>query len=248
MNTTTDAPYGTYVSATTGRRMDRLIPENLAEEIATLFESIGQRDGITMFSPQTRQDRPYSECLDKDGRYTPPPPKYLLYPEIADKVEGLPKLWTVDVNHILGRRMKERDRAAHITAFSAIENEAIREYALSLIDTRGVKAQPEYVDLTRTLRPNMGRTYEPVGDCGAVLKAKESVSLVYEQQAYADIILTAIPYEITGTFDRDTAARNLQRLGDAMRTHNGLAGSGCTYRFIIHDGFVVMETRVSISD
>lgn len=87
---------------------------------------------------------------------------------------------------------------------------------------------------------------------GYTLLVKEAVSVSYVQDAYADLHTTLIPVKVSEPTDIAAARRNLGKIADKIRTHNGWAGSGSSYslELVVEDDgvYVRMSTRASISD
>lgn len=110
--------------------------------------------------------------------------------------------------------------------------------------------------LNRVTNPYGGKTtadapYNPEPS-GYKLLLDKAVAVSSTQEAYADMFTDLIPVEIVGPTDRDAALRNLSAIARKLQTHNGLAGSGCTFGFTLSENddgcYVVMGTRSSISD
>ena len=80
----------------------------------------------------------------------------------------------------------------------------------------------------------------------------KAVAVSYSQEAYADMFTSLIPVEVIQPTDTAAAKRNLSAIARKLQTHNGWAGSGCTFGFTLteeEDGcYVVMSVRSSISD
>lgn len=110
--------------------------------------------------------------------------------------------------------------------------------------------------LNRVTNPYGGKTtadapYNPEPS-GYKLLLDKAVAVSSTQEAYADMFTDLIPVEIVGPTDRDAALRNLSAIARKLQTHNGFAGSGCTFGFTLSENddgcYVVMGTRSSISD
>lgn len=167
--------------------------------------------------------------------------------EMFALVDGLPQGWRSDVYAELSRRsaaVHAANVAAQVEAFNTTP--AIKAFLRVEQGSRGFHAPK--------LTPMKGstvRNYSPVKGCNARLKLSQAVSFRYTQESYADHSQTAVPVE--GNPNSEACRVNLSRLCEAWRTHNGFAGSGCTYTASIHGNdsegwFVVFDCRASISD
>lgn len=203
---------------------------------------------------------PYSTDWDKENNKTGPA-SYLRVPALAEAVANFPQWWTLDVSHVLDERRAAK-RIANIRAsYEAVEHAAIREYLLNRIDSTDarylraaeVRDESELCKLASAPDPtNKKPAYQPNPGCKARLKLKQAVMFYYEQASYADHSRYAVPVEFEGTPDPAACAANLGKFCAALRTHNGFAGSGCTWtaELITNStgSFVVMDCRASISD
>ena len=110
--------------------------------------------------------------------------------------------------------------------------------------------------LNKVTNPYGGKTtadapYKPE-QSGYKLLLDKAVAVSYSQEAYADMFTSLIPVEVIQPTDTAAAKRNLSAIARKLQTHNGWAGSGCTFGFTLteeEDGcYVVMSVRSSISD
>lgn len=231
-----------------GKPRDSVIGRALAEELADLFTAAGINSPFSKESGRT-----------VDGRYESGPASWSKVPAIAAKVAGLPAYWDLDVAFVLGKRREAQALAARVATYEAVENATIRAFLLSL-DPNGlgmVKAEP--IDLTWMIalsrRDNMANgkpVYQPEPGCKASMKLSAAVHYNYTQEAYADHSRYAVPVELDAAAELTICKRNLQAFCRALRTHNGLAGSGSEWSADLHVGddgaFVIFDCRASISD
>jgi len=167
-------------------------------------------------------------------------------------VDGLPKRWESDVYYIGVERSRAKLKAQEEAAVESYAGPAVIKRALQamLADKPRCFKPPEVVDMSG-LKPLKDRKYKPAGGCGAKLKLKEAVSYGYSQESYADHSYYLIPVE--GEIgDASVCRSNLHQWCEAIRTHNGFAGSGSTFSaelVIEPDGaYVKLDIRASISD
>lgn len=223
-----------------------VVTREQADHIADLFES----EGID--SPFASE---WNGPKDANGR---PEMTYLSRPAITSAVQGFDSMWTCDVHHVLSERRKAKHFEEIRAAQGAVANAAIRAYLLALDPVHYLRA-PEVRDLSDlaqlAMRGNLGNgkpVYQPEPGCKARLKLKEAVSFWYEQASYADHSRYAVPVELAPDADMTVCRRNLGRFMASLRTHNGYAGSGCTWSAELitteAGAFVVMDCRASISD
>jgi len=182
----------------------------------------------------------------------PLPNAYHACPKFAAAVDGLPHGWYSDVSYVIDERKKSEWLAANVAAVEAWAGPApMKRRIMSAVACRGFR-KPEAVraDLSG-LKPVYGRSYTPAGGCDAKLKLKESVLVSYEQNSYSDDLLYLIPVE-GDLGDAAICRSNLGLWCQAIRTHNGMAGSGCSYTTCLvvePDGsYVELHCRSSISD
>lgn len=94
--------------------------------------------------------------------------------------------------------------------------------------------------------------YNPEPGCKALLRLREAVHVTWWHDSYADMAVYAVPVDILAGADLDVCRRNLSRFASALRTHTGLAGSGCTYEAALVQNeagaLVVLTQRASIPD
>lgn len=177
----------------------------------------------------------------------------------------LPEHWMTDVHDILSQR-----RAAALSAevedfIRSSAPEALRDFLLT--NRRVLCHRPKPADLRDlaklaaqdlTQEGTQGRrygkpAYQPEPGCNLRLKLREAWSYDYEQASYADHSRYIVPVEVQGEIgDRAVCNRNLRAFCQALRTHNGFAGSGDTWNaeLIERDGtfLVILDCRSSISD
>jgi hypothetical protein len=223
-----------------------VITREQAETIADLFTAKGIESPFRSVSPMRKHD---------DGRYVM---AYEEHPELVEAVADLPSPWDLDVAHILEARRKAKALEELRAAQARVEHAAIRAYLLAQPASQYLRT-PEVRDLSEmaklATRGDLGNgkpVYSPLPGCKARLKLKEAVTFWYEQASYADHTRYAIPVEMEAGADVGVCRANLGRFCSALRTHNGFAGSGCTWtaELIVEPAgaFVVMDCRASISD
>jgi hypothetical protein len=173
--------------------------------------------------------------------------------ELSAMCATLPSAWTCDVSYILNERAANRRWAATAAQVEAIGHAGIRAFIASRVAKRergyGDAGKPS--DLTGLAKGAKDR-YKPQAGCAAVLKFSQAVLVYYTQETYADMSAYAIPCELPADADRAICQRNLNAFCQAIKTHNGFAGSGSTYDASIVDqpggAFVLLTARASISD
>lgn len=149
-------------------------------------------------------------------------------------------------------------RLTHVKAMNAIDEiettDKIKSYLRNQHKEkrRGI-ADPEKTDLsswakTASRKMATNTPYQPEPGCKAKLKLKDAVMVSSSQEAYADYTTYAVPFVVEEGADMEVCERNLGRFCRALKTHNGFAGSGCTYDAHLEDGFAVITQRASISD
>lgn len=232
-----------------------VITQVTASRIADVFESkgispfgcqYGTKAGLSWHHEMNNPS--IAECYIGMGKFET---RHEARPEYYDAevfalVDGLPHGWRHDVYDEMSRRASEiREANIAATVEGIPTTDAIRAFLRSQIGTRGFH-EPKRQSAKRT-----ARGYNPVPGCNARLRLSEAVSFRYTQESYADHSQFAVPVE--GNPNSEACRTNLSRLCEAWRTHNGFAGSGCTYTASIHgseaDGwFVVFDCRASISD
>lgn len=173
-------------------------------------------------------------------------------PKVFAMADGLPRGWESDVYAVKSERMKAAAEAKLVEAYSSFEAPpAIKAALSSILDERprGIKA-PERSDLSG-LKPVRGREYKPAGGCGAKLKLKEAIHYCYSQESYSDDSRYLIPVE-GEVGDPSVCRSNLGKWCEAIRSHNGFAGSGSSYsaELVVSDlgAYVVLYQRASICD
>ena len=176
--------------------------------------------------------------------------RYHYSPEQFALVDGLPNGWVIDVRQVLDERARAAHAAAMLDAAAHFDTTpAIRARLIAEAGGRYFRA-PEVRDLSRLLQPV--RAYPaPSGACTARLQLRAAVSYAYEQASYADHSRYLIP--VAGAIGDLAACRqNLASWAEAIRTHTGMAGSGCSYSatlVVTDDGaYVHLDQRASISD
>lgn len=159
----------------------------------------------------------------------------------------LPEGWESPVHRLLAQRALDALGQVADAAFAALP-ENVRAAATRRRRLRHRK--PELVNLS-SLRPVSGRAYKPEPGCTMRLKLAEAVCYDYEQASYADHSRYVIPVE-GEPGDPAACARNLGRFCEAIRTHNGMAGSGASWTMALEQepgGWVVVaDCRASIAD
>jgi len=183
----------------------------------------------------------------------------------------LPDGWCLKVSNLFS----ERARAAFdakVDAEIALLPPALR---LAIEKSRHGKQSPKPADLSDLVKTAMtdrrypsetGREnrdgsrmligpspYQPKPGCNLRMKLKQAVQFEYQQASYADHTRYVIPVEAKGEVgDLNVCRQNLRDFCEALRTHTGLAGSGCTWSAELvetAEGLVVMlDCRASICD
>lgn len=136
----------------------------------------------------------------------------------------------------------------------------IRAHMVKHARERGA-CTPRRVDLTAALKGAVEKTrdawgkpflpYKPEpGACGIKLQPQLTVEVSHTQEAYSDDSVVAVPYVVTEGKPADVVVftRNVNALVWRRNSHNGMAGSGCTYSASVHPGFVLVYCRASIAD
>jgi hypothetical protein len=229
-------------------------PREICERIANDIEALGF-------------DHAFSHRYYSDGRTSTP---------IIDELDlakygTLPSRWQLDVQEVLTERSKAKHREKLRVAVEEVATtEPIKNFLRLLWakEERGFVA-PRVTDLTdlgklaardetrevdhHGKKMRLGKpAYTPKEGCKAKLKLKEAVCFSYRQEAYADHTGYAVPVEIEAGADHAVCRENLRLFCDALRTHNGFAGSGCTWEaelVVNEDGaYVVFDCRASIPD
>ncbi len=167
----------------------------------------------------------------------------------------LPEGWRCAVHDILARR-RVAELEAEADALIEKLPEALRIVAQSRRRLRSFR--PKAADLRDlwTMNNRHGKRVNTVykGDprCTLRLKLSDAVQIDYEQASYADHSRFVIPVEGERPTDLSSCIANLNRFCDAIRTHNGFAGSGSSWTMELVDtpaGLVVYaDCRASISD
>lgn len=187
-------------------------------------------------------------------------------PETYAVCRELPDSWELDVSQVQGERAQAAYNAKRRATYEA-QKEPIRSFLLAELDAGNDRymrdAEPrDLTDLAKTARQDRRQTlevrgkktlvgpmpYAPESGCSAKLHLKDAVCYAYEQASYADHSRYAVPVTIEAGADPVVCRRNLGRFMEALRTHNGYAGSGCTWSAELRDGFVLLDCRASISD
>lgn len=243
-----------YSSYYTRERTTSRITRELAETIADMAPS-----GVGMLDWERARDlrrlgfnNTDSEYLYQRGVTTYTPNVYRRHYDAAlfALTDGLPMHWWCDVSQVQNERA---DTAAQLRLQLAIDDfEApapIKRHLRESFDRqeRGLRA-PELRDLTG-LKPV--RPYTPRGGCGARLMLSKSILYRLSQESYADHTGYLVPVE-GEILDADICRSNLAGWCEAIRTHNGFAGSGSSWTatlVIDPDGaYVELDARHSISD
>jgi hypothetical protein len=175
--------------------------------------------------------------------------------EVTSLVEGLNGRWKSDVYHICNELAAEERNVKRRQSYEAVQHAGIREYLLQNFNARGMK-NAEAHDLSNlaaqaAVKTSTSPAYKPVGDSKARLILKDAICFGYSQESYADHSYFAVSVRAEDEYDMTVMRQNLAHFCAALRTHNGLAGSGCTWSASLYEGehpFVVFNCRVSISD
>lgn len=179
-----------------------------------------------------------------------PPPKARHYDPVAFALtDGLPDFWSLDVWAVLSERAAAKHKESLAASIAAVANRPIRERLMAmLLAGREHMVKAERRDLSE-LRPV--RSFTAKGGCTARMKLGQAVIYAYEQASYADHSRYLIPVE-GEVGDLGVCQSNLHAWCEAIRSHNGMAGSGCTYSALLvvtPDGaYVELDCRASISD
>lgn len=244
-------PGGRVPRSKISREMAELLVDLGFDELQRIDYSVEQRlkkaFGVDGFGRSIHNDR-YSGKSAHDYGLS----RYHFDKHAFAMVDGLPAHWWCDVYQVSSWRAqakREAELAAAVDAFDApapIKRRIVAEHQAKL---RGFRA-PKVVDLSG-MKPLPGRKYEPEGGCGAKLKLKSAVSIAHSHESYSDDSVYLIP--VVGEIgDGGACQRNLGRWCEAIRSHNGFAGSGCSYSAELvaePDGaYVVLRQRASICD
>lgn len=229
-------------------------PRDVCERIANDIEALGF-------------DHAFSHRYYSDGRASTP---------IIDELDlakygTLPSRWQLDVQEVLTERSRLKHRMKISDAIDALPTTAPIKRLLRACyaaEQRGLQ-EPKIVDqsslgqlavrdlteevVVRGKKTRIGKpAYQPKEGCKAKLKLKEAVRYIYTQEAYADHTLYAVPVEIESGANLDVCRENLRAFCWSICTHNGFAGSGCTWEaeLVVDDdgAFVIFNCRASISD
>jgi hypothetical protein len=230
-----------YLSNHDCKPRESVIDLEAAEKLADLFDKHDLRPHATKLRSSTKEN---------DWRGVP---KYVDYPDIMEVVEALDcdHTWRLDVSHLLEERRRERRNRKIQESFAAVDHAGIAAYLMAHESTvRGLKVA-EVKDLSYLTDLARGK-YRPDPNCRAKLCLSRAVHYAYEQAPYADYNYYAVPAEVAGGASLTACRRNLQAFCDAIKTHNGFAGSGAHWSASIETRngqyFVVLISRASISD
>jgi hypothetical protein len=191
---------------------------------------------------------------------------------IADNFElaGIKSVWSQDVKDRFSFDYDTLVAVSHELHLRSVRkawqefncHPAVKEYALTFITTRGVKAPENFSFVTglqnaaKSTRDQYGKArkaFVPEGGCPLKLHAVGAVRFTYTQESYADHSTSLVPI-IGEATDEQLAIcrRNLSALVRRMDSHTGMAGSGCNYTASVvkvEAGYVaVIECRSSIAD
>ena len=219
-----------------------VISAELATELADVIVAMGY-------------DSPYSTMWDMpkdtEGNFR----KVADLPVFADR--NLPNFWALDVSEVLTARAAAARKAKLAAGIEAVETtDAIRAHlrAVFAAGERGFEMPKRYsLTYLRSLaasaegRSHYRKNYRAAGTPTLALKLGEAVQYSYSQEAYADYVRYAVPFE-GSVADAVQAKANLRDFCEAITTHTGWAGSGSNWEADLQDGFVVLTERASISD
>lgn len=175
-------------------------------------------------------------------------------------MSDLPNSWHLDVATVMQERSIAKLQAETRLAILNLDTtEGIREYLLADFDRNPHWQHPVRFDFSGIVervkritdqwhKPRPAWKTDP--NCTCRLKLKEAVRARSEQQAYADVTMSLIPYqgEIT---DKNAARGRLSEFFRRADTHTGWAGSGVNYSVVDIDTerkFVIISCRASIAD
>lgn len=167
----------------------------------------------------------------------------------------LPEGWRAAVHDLLARRRLAQLEAQADTAIEQLP-EALRIVTLSQRRCRSYSPTAADLRYLWTMNNRHGNRVNNVykGDprCTLRLKLSNAVQIDYEQASYADHLRFVIPVEGECPTDLSSCVANLAHFCDAIRTHNGFAGSGSSWTMELINtpaGLVVYaDCRASISD
>ena len=169
--------------------------------------------------------------------------------------DDLPKGWRLAVANILNSRHIAKLEADSAELFGKLP-EPLRTVAL--MHRRNLTFMPQSNDLSYLLSlrnrngDRVSSVYKPDPRCTLRMKLSQAVRIDYEEASYATHSRYVIPVEGERPADLEPCRGNLTGFCEAIRTHDGFAGSGCSWTMSLIDtgnGFVVYaDCRASISD
>lgn len=229
------------------------------DQLADLFQEAGINSPFSV----SYEDRIAWAKANPDAE-VPPYNHFREHARLGLDESRLPKGWETAVHDALGRR-----RLAATAAKVEEKVKCIPEPIQTFIreNRRSTTFEPKKRDLSDLAKlatqdrrwkgsddKLYGPTpYKPEAGCNLRLLLKEAYCYDTEQAAYADHQRYVVPVRVDGEpGDLETCRRNLRAFMESLRTHNGMAGSGCNWEAQLHameDGFVVhLGCRASIMD
>lgn len=167
---------------------------------------------------------------------------------ITDRVVTYDDLCNID------REIAAQKREKAIAAIDTTP--VVKSYLHEIVRERG-SVTPEPVDYTEFFKRAIAAKHnafgkavpayapEPVKGRIKMFPAK-ALRIRYSQESYSDDSAVLIPF--AGEGDLAAFARNVSTLVRRANSHTGFAGSGATFEASVHDGFVIVSCRSSISD
>jgi len=244
----------TYVCKWDHKKVETSIPAEVILHLANLFEGSG------IDSTFAKVDADYS--IPYDSRAD----KYTIYDSIvgylADNVHCLGDdayHWQAAVNNELFTRAAARYLDSIRASITAHSNKALQAYLLPKVgEDRYMRVLDpsdlrDLVKLSQVGRStNHGKPYQPITGSGLSARFRDAVCYAYEQASYADHSRYIVPMDVVGPVNLEVSRKNLNNFLWSLKTHNGFAGSGCTWSGSLfeHDGqyIMVLDCRASISD
>jgi hypothetical protein len=154
-------------------------------------------------------------------------------------------------------------RVRCLAAVDALDaTEFVKAHARQHVQVATHPIEPKMTDLRSLTALAYGRghakpggvpNYVPDPACASMLHLSRAIHTATSQETYANYTTYLVPVTIPQDADLDVCRKNLGRFADCLRTHDGMAGSGCTWGAALHGdretGFLVLlNRRASIAD